>query len=461
MFLLKGDAQYVDVLERVMYNAVLSGVSMNGDTFFYPNPLGSYRGAERSSWFACACCPPNVLRFIAGVGGYAYAQRSGDLYVNLFASGRATIERPGGALTVRQETRYPWDGDVRITLEPARPGKFTVYVRIPGWAVNRPVPGTLYNVLGSMPGSVSGRPVGPAADITLKVDGTPVPLVLKNGYAVIRREWKKGDFISLALPMPVQRIIANDSLEDDRGKTVLERGPLVYCLEGIDARDGHVTDMVIPDSAAITHEFRGDMLNGITILHGRGYTAERMLGGEVVAGEAREFRAVPYYAWAHRGKCEMTVWPARTLASALPLPAPTLARRSTVSASHDIAAYAVNDQILPKNSSDESTPRIHWWPRKGTTEWVQYDFPGAQSVSRAEVYWFDDTGEGECRVPKSWRLLYREGDRWIPVANTVPYVTEKDRSTPVSFEAVRTASLRIEIDLQAGFSAGIYEWKVE
>jgi DUF1680 family protein len=462
MFLLKGDAQYIDVLERVMYNAILSGVSMNGDTFFYPNPLGSYRGAERSSWFACACCPPNVLRFIAGVGGYAYAQRAGDLYVNLFASGRGTIERPGGALTVRQETRYPWDGDVRITLEPARPGEFTVYVRIPGWAVHRPVPGTLYSVLGPMPGSVPGRRVGPAAaDITLRVDGTPVPLVLKNGYAVIRRKWKTGDFISLALPMPVQRIIANDSLEDDRGKTALERGPLVYCLEGIDARDGHVTDLVIPDSAAITHEFRGDMLNGITILHGRGYTAERTLGGEVVAGEEREFRAVPYYAWAHRGKCEMTVWPARTLASALPLPAPTLARRSSVSASHDIAAYAVNDQILPKNSSDESTPRIHWWPRKGTTEWVQYDFPGAQSVSRAEVYWFDDTGEGECRVPKSWRILYREGDRWIPVANTVPYVIEKDRSTPVSFEAVRTASLRIEIDLQAGFSAGIYEWKVE
>jgi hypothetical protein len=104
---------------------------------------------------------------------------------------------------------------------------------------------------------------------------------------------------------------------------------------------------------------------------------------------------------------------------------------------------------------------MHWWPRKGTTEWVQYDFPGAQSVSRAEVYWFDDTGEGECRLPKSWRILYREGDRWMPVANSVPYSIERDRSTPVSFEAVRTESLRIEIELQAGFSAGIYEWKVE
>jgi hypothetical protein len=458
MFLLEGDAQYIDVLERVMYNAILSGVSMKGDSFFYPNPLGSYRGAERSSWFACACCPPNVLRFIAGVGGYAYAQRAGDIYVNLFASGRGTIERPGGALTVKQETRYPWDGEVRITLEPARPEEFTVYVRVPGWAVNRPVPGTLYYVLGYMP----GRTVGPGgAEIVLKVNGRAVPIVLKNGYASIRRTWKNGDNITLALPMPVQRIVANDSLEDDRGKMALERGPLVYCMEGVDASDGHVTDLVIPDSAAITYEFRDDILNGVTVLHGRGYTAERTLGGAVVAGGAREFRAVPYYAWAHRGKCEMTVWPARSLTSALPLPAPTLARRSRVSASHDVAAYAVNDQMLPRNSSDESVPRMHWWPRKGTTEWVQYDFPGAQSVSRAEVYWFDDTGEGECRVPRSWRILYRDGERWTPVANSVPYSIERDRSTPVSFEPVRTESLRIEIELQAGFSAGIYEWKVE
>jgi DUF1680 family protein len=450
MFLLEGDGQYIDILERVLYNAILSGVSMNGDSFFYPNPLGSFRGAERSPWFACACCPPNVLRFIAGVGGYAYAQHAGDLYVNLFASGRGVIPRPGGNLTVRQETRYPWDGEVRITLEPAQPEEFTVYVRVPGWAVNLPVPGTLYHVL-----------VPSAGEIVLSVDGTPVPIRTRNGYAAIRRTWKKGDVIRLALPMPVQRIVANDSLEDDRGKTALERGPLVYCMEGVDAGDGHVTDLVIPDSAVITHEFRGDILNGVTMLHGRGYTAERTLGGDVVAGNSREFIAFPYYAWAHRGKCEMTVWPARTLGSALPLPAPTLARRSRVSASHDIPAYALNDQMLPKTSADESVPHMHWWPRKGTTEWVQYDFPGDQNVSRVGIYWFDDTGEGECRVPKSWRVLYREGDRWKPVVNSVPYSVEKDRLTPVSFDPIRTESLRIEIELQSGFSTGIFEWKVE
>ena len=241
----------------------------------------------------------------------------------------------------------------------------------------------------------------------------------------------------------------------------MERGPLVYCLEGVDASDGHVTDLVIPDSTAITGEFKPGLLNGVVVLRGRGFTAERTLGGDTIAGGEREFRAVPYYAWAHRGTCEMAVWTARTLGSSIPLAAPTLARRSKASASRGIAADAANDQMLPKNSSDESVPRMHWWPHKGTTEWVQYDFPGVQSVSRAEVYWFDDTGEGECRIPKSWRLLYKEGGRWIPVVSLVPYAVEKDRLTAVSFEPVKTESLRLEIELQTGYSAGVLEWKVE
>jgi DUF1680 family protein len=450
MFLLRGDAQYVDVLERVMYNAILSGVSMEGDAFFYPNPLGSFQGATRSPWFACACCPPNVLRFIAGVGGYVYALRAGDVYVNLYASGLSHIQRPGGNLTLRQETRYPWDGDVRITVEVSHTEQFTLYVRIPGWARNVPIPGMLYSVLSP-----------PAGNVTLSVNGTAFPLLVDNGYASLRRTWKKGDVIYLVLPMRVQRIVADDRLEEDRGKIALQRGPLVYCLEGVDAPDGHVTDIVIPDSAMITNEFRKDILNGVTMLRGHAYTAIRTLQGDVVQGPEREFRAIPYYAWAHRGNCEMIVWPSRTLAHALPLPAPTLARKSRVSASRDVAAYALNDQILPQNSSDESVPYVHWWPKKGTTEWVQYDFPGAQRVSRVGIYWFDDAGQGECRVPKSWRVMYRDGKEWKPVAHRSPYAVQTDTLTQVSFDPVMTGSLRVEVNLQSGFSAGIFEWVVE
>jgi len=450
MFLLKGDAQYIDVLERVMYNAILSGVSMNGNAFFYPNPLGSFRGAERAPWFGCACCPPNVIRFIAGAGGYMYAVREGDIYVNLFASGRALVTRSGGDVTITQETRYPWEGTVRIRIEPSRPGEFAVCVRVPGWAAGAPVPGTLYSMLDTARGSVA-----------FDVNGAAVAPSMHLGYAVLRRAWEKGDEITVRFPMEVRRIVASDSVEDDRGKVALQRGPLVFCCEGVDAPDGHVTDLVIPDSATITAEFLPGLLGGVTVLHGRGLTARRTLGGDVVAGDAREFTAIPYYAWAHRGKCEMTVWAGRTVQAALPFPAPTLAWRSRLTASHDVQAEAVRDQLLPKSASDQSVPYVHWWPRKGTTEWVQYDFPAAETVSRCEVYWFDDAGDGECRVPKAWRILYKEGTEWKPAAGGTVSEAEKDRPTSISFTPVHTLSLRLEMDFQEQFSGGMFEWKVE
>jgi hypothetical protein len=157
----------------------------------------------------------------------------------------------------------------------------------------------------------------------------------------------------------------------------------------------------------------------------------------------------------------MTVWPARTAGSALPLPAPTLARRSKASASRDIATYALNDQLLPGSSSDESVPYMHWWPKKGTTEWVQYDFPDTERVSHVEVYWFDDTGTGECRIPQSWRILYKEGDAWKPVNTTGSMTPFADRVNAVSFAPVTTGALRLELTSQSGYSTGLFEWKVE
>ena len=450
MFLLKGDAQYIDVLERVMYNAILSGVSMSGDAFFYPNPLGSFRGAQRSPWFGCACCPPNVIRFIAGAGGYVYAVRDGDIYVNLFAAGRAHVTRSAGDVTIMQETRYPWDGTVRIRIDSTKGGEFALCVRIPGWASGTALPGMLYSFLDTARGKTA-----------IEVNSAAVDPPVQLGYAVLRRAWAPGDEITVRFPMDVHRVVASDRVEEDRGKVALQRGPLVYCLEGADATDGHVTDMVIPDSSAIGAEFVPDLLGGVTVLHGRGFTAQRTLGGDIVAGDQRAFRAIPYYAWAHRGKCEMTVWAGRTVQGALPLPAPTLAWRSRVSASHDVQADAVHDQLLPKNSADQSIPYVHWWPQKGTTEWIQYDFPYAETVSHGAVYWFDDTGDGECRVPKAWRVLYKEGKDWKPAAAGSLSEAEKDRPTEISFTPVHTLSVRLEMDLREGYSAGIFEWKVE
>src|SRR5438046_3800351 len=156
----------------------------------------------------------------------------------------------------------------------------------------------------------------------------------------------------------------------------------------------------------------------------------------------------------------MAVWMANSEASARPLPYPTIASTSRVRTSGGQNPRAINDQADPPSSGDESSPFFHWWPRKGTTEWVEYTFAPPATVSQSEVYWFDDTGRGECRVPKSWRLLYKDGEEWKPVEAAGPYGVEKDRYNPIAFKPVTTSGLRLEVTLQPGWSAGIQEWKV-
>jgi hypothetical protein len=450
MFLLHGDAQYVDVLERVLYNSFLSGVAMTGDAFFYPNPLESISGAQRSAWFGCACCPPNVTRFVPALGSIMYAHRGDDLFINLFAEGKATITTPRRTIILRQETRYPWDGTVTITVEPDRPGAFAVSLRIPAWAQNRILPGDLYRVLAPSTQNVS-----------LAVNGTSAPVDVVKGFVMLRRSWKKGDTITLKLPMPVHRVVADEKIEEDRGRIAFQRGPLVYCMEGVDAADGRVTDVVVSDTASVTGAFASDLLNGVHVLRMNGVSARRTLDGAIVADRHKEITAIPYYAWAHRGKSDMTVWPARIVSAARPAPAPTLAWRSTVTASQKLQTGAVNDQLEPKSSADPSVPYLHWWPKKGTTEWLQYDFPEPARVSQVHVYWFDDTGSGECRVPAAWRVLYGDGNDWKPVKAAVPYTVAKDRNNIVTFAPVETGKIRLEIVFEPTFSAGLYEWQVE
>ncbi len=220
LFLLHGDAKYIDVMERTLYNGLISGVSLKGDTFFYPNPLESNGRHARQEWFGVACCPGNITRFMASVPGYIYAKRDDTLYVNLFAGGSADVELAGGALKVVQETRYPWDGLVRMTITPDKPRQFTVAVRIPGWARSEPVPSDLYRFLDTN--------VPPA---TLSVNGTSVPLKIDKGYVAIARAWRAGDVVELNLPMPVRRIVANQQVEADRDRVALQRGPIVYAAE--------------------------------------------------------------------------------------------------------------------------------------------------------------------------------------------------------------------------------------
>ena len=459
MFLLRGDARYVDVLERVLYNGFLAGVSLSGDRFFYTNPLAADgfcfpQGTDlRKEWFGCACCPVNVARFVPSVGGMMYARRGNAVYVNLFANSRARIDLGGRTVALLQETRYPWDSRVRIVVEPARAHTFTLKLRIPGWARGKPVPSRLYRYLGK-----------PETRVEVKVNGKPLALELEKGYVSISRQWRKGDTIDLNLPMPVRRVISHRRVKADDGRVALERGPIVYCAEAID-NGRYVRNLVVPDDAPLHADCAGDFLGGLAAIRGRVARRTPSDGdADEIPTQVAEFTAIPYYAWAHRGEGEMAVWLPRDPALARPAPRPTVAATSRPSASHahsNDSLGALLDQVEPAASGDVSIPRFTWWDHRGGREWVQYEFNERRTVSSVEVYWFDDTGKGKCRAPKSWRLLYRDGEEWKPVDNAGPYGAAKDRYNKETFKPVNTDALRIDAELRAEFSAGILEWRVQ
>lgn len=451
LFLLHGDARYYDVLERTLYNGMLSGVSLSGDRFFYPNPLESKGQHARSAWFGCACCPSNVCRFIPSVPGYVYAQRGNRLYANLFINSTASVTLNKTPVSITQQTTYPWSGDVAFSIDVAGSKAFELAIRIPGWAQNKPVPGNLYAFASQV-----------ADPVTITVNGKPMAYKLENGYALLSQTWKKGDVVRLSLPMPVRRVQANALVKADRHKIALERGPIVYCAEWPDAADGHVLDLIVPDNAPLQASFKPAMLGGVDIITGRVEKARRTANGLLNTTPA-DLTAIPYFAWANRGAGEMAVWLAATPDVARPAPALTIAATSTITASHKTKTLmALSDQDLPKNSNGHDNLYYHWWPKKDTLQWVQYTFAKPATISSSKVYWFDDGPWGGCRIPASWKLMFQTatGD-WQEVKTKTPYVVSKDRFDEVLFEPVQTNALRMQVQLPKEASSGIIEWSVQ
>ena len=292
-----GEARFVDELERTLYNAVLAGVSLRGDTYFYENPLEADKGRARWPWHACPCCPPMFLKLAGAVPGCIYAQDEGGIYVNLFIGSRAEVRLPTGKVVLRQTTRYPWQGEVQIAVEPQRPAEFDLLVRIPAWCQGAASLDDLYEVV--------GRPVSGA--VRLKVDGQLVePLEIVRGYARVHRRWEPGDVVELTMDMPVRLVRANPRVAADRGRVALMRGPLVYCLEGLD-NGGRVQDLSLARRARFAADFRSDLLGGVAIVHGpaaRRYRREDGRDGHASV----ELVAVPYGVNANRGPAEMVVW---------------------------------------------------------------------------------------------------------------------------------------------------------
>ncbi|MFB0497701.1 DUF1680 family protein [Mucilaginibacter sp. OAE612] len=452
MFLLHGDSKYIDVLERTLYNGLLSGVSLSGNRFFYPNPLASMFQHQRSAWISCACCISNMTRFLPSLPGYVYAKNKNDLYVNLFMSNSSNIKLAEGNVNIVQQTDYPWKGRVDITVNPDKAGEFTLRVRIPGWAKQQPVPGDLYTFMEKK-----------SFPLTLMINGQAKSFETEKGYAILKRTWKKGDKVSLLLPMETEKVLANQQVKDDRGRFAFERGPIVYCLEGPDNKDSLVQNILIDKNAIADANYHADLLNGVDVISAEGKSAKRQLKTDSILQTDQMVKAIPYYAWANRGPSEMTVWIPYEASAVRPKPAPTIASTSKVSASlKNVRMFAaIKDQYEPADSKDTNYPYLHWWPAKNTNEFVQYDFDTEHTVSESKVYWYDDGPWGGCRIPVSYKILYKKDGQWVPVKNTTPYAISKDNFNVVTFEPVATTALRMEIQLPVDNSTGIHEWAVK
>ncbi|HOS42079.1 MAG TPA: glycoside hydrolase family 127 protein, partial [Armatimonadota bacterium] len=281
MLQLDCDGRYADVMERALYNGALSGVSLDGTTFFYENPLASTGARHRQDWFGCACCPPNVARLLASLGGYIYGEREDALAVHLYVQSRVET----GLAALRVETRYPWDGAVRITVDP-RAARFTLRLRVPGWC----------------------------REYRLAVNGAPLEAPVERGYLCLARDWAAGDTVTLELAMPVERLEAHPTVQADVGRVALQRGPLVYCLEAVD-HEVDVRHIVLPEDAALTPRFDQALLGGVTVLEGRAAALDETAWAGTLYRPVQDpvcrptpLRAIPYYAWDNREPGAMTVW---------------------------------------------------------------------------------------------------------------------------------------------------------
>lgn len=457
MFLATGEAKYADVLERALYNGVISGVSLSGDKFFYDNPLESMGQHGRQQWFGCACCPGNITRFMASVPHYMYATQASDIYVNLYIQGKANIATSDNEVKIEQVTNYPWDGKIAVKVSPVTEQKFAIYLRIPGWAQESPVPTKLYAFTDKAP------------EYTISVNRKRVKAAIIDGYVTLVDTWKAGDVIELDFPMPVRRVKANDQVEDDKGKLAIERGPVMFCLEGKDQVDKTVFNKFIPDGTSMEATYDATLLNGVMVLSGIGKEVQKDGSTKDVS-----FKAIPYSTWNNRGSDQMAVWIPASAQYARIDPEPTIASKARTlmiqapiqkdapaSATTETWAWGVNDQWEPKSSSDNSKPYHYWWLKRGTMETLAYDFDQPYVVSNVQVYWLDfDHYDGDYRVPESWKLYYKAGNEWKEVEALTPYIIKKDCYNSLDFKPVKTKGLKITAQLQKDKSGGVIEWKV-
>ncbi len=295
---LTGESKYMDVLEKSLYNGALDGLSLSGDRFFYGNPLASRGQHARREWFGTACCPANIARLVASLGDYIYAKNDRDIWVNLFVGSDTKILLGKNEVALKMETNYPWTGNIKLNVDPSKKEKFGIRLRMPAWATRAGDAGELYTT------KKDDLPVTP---LTITVNGLPFTYRIENGYAIVEREWKKGDVMAYSIPMQVERIEAKPELKFNEDRIALQRGPLVYCIEGAD-NNGHAWNIIIPTDARFTTIDQQVLTEPVVALQAIVPVVSVDTKGQSIQTENKKVTAIPYYTWANRGKNEMQLW---------------------------------------------------------------------------------------------------------------------------------------------------------
>ena len=450
LFLLHGDAKYFDVLERVLYNGALAGVSFDGGHFFYPNPLESAGQHQRQPWFGCACCPSNICRFIPSVPGYIYAVKGTDVYVNLYTANDSEFKVEGRTVEIEQQTDYPNSGYVKIYMRKVRTG-MTLKLRMPGWMRNNAVPSDLYEYTD-----------GKRPSYTVKInDKIVVTQTDEKGYVNLTRDWHIDDKIEITFDMEPRVVKASPKVAADLGRVAIERGPVVYCAEFADNPGFDVRSIILNQmpkfsvtTKNIVEKFNVPQLvtdAQVLLFNTRGELQSRSV----------QLNLIPYYAWNHRGQGSMTVWLPQELRATTPVMPQTLSSRSAINASFKSnTVNAINDRLVPKNQEDTNLGHYEFKQKSGM-QYIEYTLPQATQIQSCTIYWFEDKDAG-CLTPKSWRILYKAYDgSWRPVVGANHYTCDKGVANTVQFNAIITPAVRLEVIQQDNAVAGLFEWEVK
>ena len=459
MFLMSGDAKYVDVAEVALYNNVLAGVNLAGNRFFYVNPLEAdgrkafnHGTAGRAPWFGTACCPSNLARLIPQVSGMAYSYAEDNVYCGFYMGSEVEVPIAGGNVLLSQHTQYPFDGNITIEVTPKADGEeFTLWLRVPTWCGEQFVPGELYH-FDDLEASAA----------VVRVNGRKVRSEVVDGFLPVRRAWSAGDVVELELPMPVRFSVADERVEADCNRVCVTRGPLVYCAEEPD-NEYNVSSYFVKSenqSSSSVDEFTSGVLAAIP-------TINLVASSASVDGESEaDLTLIPYYAWNNRGdNMAMNVWFARDAETARNGMIMTVGNIAEVKASHTNSSddvYAVADGKQPKTSHDTSIPRWTSWSQKGKEQWLEIKLKSEQDVEAVSVYWYDD--KGGVQLPVAWSIDYMCDGKWVEYK---PYVTDHfgvdaDKYNMVHPAApVKTDMLRLKMKPKADATVGILELTVE